>query len=538
MPVDRRAARLAELLKAAAITALIAGASGPIVAQTGADAQDAAAEPAQAEDVAADLAAEEEPLYTYDDLKDLAAPIALYPDTLLAQILIAATVPLDVVMADRWLKDNPDVKPADIEEAVADETWDPSVKALMAFPTVLDAMGNDPEWTQDLGDAFVVQQGDLLDAVQDLRAEAQAAGNLASNEAQNVVVDEDDAIVIEPAQPEVVYVPTYDPNVVYQPTAAAAPVQPTTTVVQEDDSSDVVGTAIVSGLVGFGTGILVSEIFDDDDDYWCCGHHGYRGIGWYDRNVYAPPPRGGRYQRGDNIVVNGDVNVNRRPWHPDDRDRLKRERKLEDMRRDTGAVRRSQPRTASYAKHVETRHELQRRVGGKPALQGAAAAHGASRSVSGARNARDVERQLQTRGSSGAARKISKPESRATPARKPSASSAFSAPGGGSRSQAINDRKRGTESLQKSRGSTPTRSSAASARPSKPTLQRPTAAKPQAKTVAKPRPTPAKTISKPPTRKAPTKSSAFSGARKGGASSVQRASSRGSKSKGRIGKKR
>lgn len=529
MPVDRRTAGLADLLRATALAAFLAAPAGAVLAQADdrSDERTASQDAEEAEEVVADdLAAEEEPLYTQDDLKDLAAPVALYPDALLAQILIAATAPLDVVMADRWLDENADMEPADVEDAVADETWDPSVKALMVFPTVIGAMADDPDWTQDLGDAFVVQQSDLLDAVQDLRAEAQAAGNLESNEAQNVVVDEDDAIVIEPAQPDVVYVPTYDPNVVYQPAPAAATTVPATTTVVQDDDSDVVGTAIVSGLVGFGAGLLVAEVFDDDDD-WCCG---YRGIGWGHGNVYVPPYRGGRYQRGDNIVVNGDVNINRRPWKPDDRDRVKRERKLEQKRRDTGDVRRSKPRTASYAREAEERRARQGHRGAGDARR--SASRPTDRKVGGQGNARDVQRQLQARGKTDGGRKISKPSAAATPQRKTSGKSAFSQTGGGSRSKSIKDRSRGKASLQKSRGSAPkAAASAAGRKPVKASTQRKAA--PQRKAVAKPRATPAKRKVSAPTRKAPKKSSAFSGARKKSAGrSAGRAKSRGAASRG------
>ncbi|MBN8510958.1 MAG: DUF3300 domain-containing protein, partial [Burkholderiales bacterium] len=156
--------------------------------------------------------------FSQGELEAMVAPIALYPDALLSQILMASTYPLEIVEAARWRKANPNLKDKALEDALAKQTWDASVKSLAAFPDVLSRMNEDLAWTQKLGDAFLGQQKQLLDAVQALRQKAQAAGNLKSNEQQVVKTETQESkqvIVIEPANPQVVYVPVYQPTVVY-----------------------------------------------------------------------------------------------------------------------------------------------------------------------------------------------------------------------------------------------------------------------------------------------------------------------------------
>ena len=143
-----------------------------------------------------------------DELRNLAAPVALYPDALLAQVMVACSYPLDVVSASQWLRAGND--PARID----DQSWDVSVKGIARYPETLNYMADHVDWMNNLGDAFVHQERDVMDAVQDLRAEANAAGNLESNDKERVVVEED-VIEIIPANPEVIYVPVYDPEVVY-----------------------------------------------------------------------------------------------------------------------------------------------------------------------------------------------------------------------------------------------------------------------------------------------------------------------------------
>ncbi len=154
--------------------------------------------------------------FSQEELDQMLAPIALYPDSLLAQILMAATYPLEVAQADRWTTANRNLSGDQLNDALDRKDWDPSVKALVPFPQVLSMMSERLEWTQKLGDAFLDQQDEVMDTVQRLRARAQAEGNLRDTEQQRVIVEEG-AIEIEPAQPEVVYVPVFDPTVIYGP---------------------------------------------------------------------------------------------------------------------------------------------------------------------------------------------------------------------------------------------------------------------------------------------------------------------------------
>ncbi len=151
---------------------------------------------------------------TPEQLQRLVAPIALYPDSLVAQILAASTFPDEVVEADRWVQAHPDLKGQALGDAVNQQPWDPSVKALAAFPSVLGNMDKNLSWTSSLGDAYYNQQQDVMDAVQVMRHKAQAAGNLKSTP-QQVVKDEGNDVDIEPASPDIVYVPAYDPWLVY-----------------------------------------------------------------------------------------------------------------------------------------------------------------------------------------------------------------------------------------------------------------------------------------------------------------------------------
>jgi hypothetical protein len=151
---------------------------------------------------------------TPEQLQRLVAPIALYPDSLVAQILAASTFPEQVVEADRWVQANPDLKGDALGKAVDQQPWDPSVKALAAFPSVLGNMDKNLSWTSSLGDAYYNQQPDVMDAVQVMRRRAQAAGDLKTTP-QQTVATQDSNISIEPADPDVVYVPAYDPWLVY-----------------------------------------------------------------------------------------------------------------------------------------------------------------------------------------------------------------------------------------------------------------------------------------------------------------------------------
>jgi hypothetical protein len=174
------------------------------------DAQQQQAPPPPAQGAPAPPYAQQTP----EQLQQLVAPIALYPDSLVAQILAAATFPEQVVEADRWVQAHPDLKGDALGQAVDQQPWDPSVKALAAFPTVLGNMDKNISWTSSLGDAYYNQQQDVMSAVQVMRQRAEQAGNL-KDTPQQTVANQGQDIAIQPTNPEVVYVPAYDPWLVY-----------------------------------------------------------------------------------------------------------------------------------------------------------------------------------------------------------------------------------------------------------------------------------------------------------------------------------
>src|SRR6266851_5877439 len=147
------------------------------------------------------------------ELQQLVAPIALYPDALVAQILAASTYPTEIVEADRWMQRHSDLKGEKLAKEVDKQDWDPSVKALAQFPSVLENMDKNLSWTSSLGEAYISQPQDVTEAVQTLRQQARSAGHL-NNTEQEKVTTQGNTIIIEPANPEVVYVPAYDPRVV------------------------------------------------------------------------------------------------------------------------------------------------------------------------------------------------------------------------------------------------------------------------------------------------------------------------------------
>lgn len=180
----------------------------------------------QAADSAQGAVAPATKTFSQQELDQILAPIALYPDALLAQILMASTYPLEVVQAARWSKENPKLTGKALEDAMVSQSWDPAVKSLTAVPQVLQQMNEKLDWTQKLGDAFLAQQSDVMNTVQGLRARAADAGNLKSTEQQVVkteVQQSKTVYVIESPKPEVVYVPTYNPTVVYGTWPYAAP---------------------------------------------------------------------------------------------------------------------------------------------------------------------------------------------------------------------------------------------------------------------------------------------------------------------------
>jgi len=166
--------------------------------------------------IAAPVFAQAQRTYTQPELDQMLAPIALYPDPLLSQVLMAATYPDEVAEAARWSRANPGLQGDDAVRAVQNEGWDPSVQSLVAFPQVLARMAENPDWTRRLGDAFLAQEPHIMDTVQQLRRRAEATGNLQSSE-QVDVQHQGQIIVVQPASPQFIYVPYYDPFVVYGP---------------------------------------------------------------------------------------------------------------------------------------------------------------------------------------------------------------------------------------------------------------------------------------------------------------------------------
>src|SRR6201993_3447428 len=153
-----------------------------------------------------------------EQLDSLVAPIALYPDPMLSQVLIASTYPLEIIQLQQWLAQNKGMNEQQLAEAVKKQNWDPSIQSLAALPDAVKLLADNIKWTTDLGNAFLAQQNDVMDAVQRMRKKAQESGNLKSTEQQKVevkVVESKQVIIVEQANPEVVYVPSYNPTVVY-----------------------------------------------------------------------------------------------------------------------------------------------------------------------------------------------------------------------------------------------------------------------------------------------------------------------------------
>jgi len=179
---------------------------------------------AQDQDQDSSLAQAQQPAQQFspDQLNAMVAPIALYPDNLLSQVLAASTYPLEVVEAAQWLRQNGSLQGQQLVDAARQQNWDPSVQALVVFPDVLNRLNSDIRWTTDLGNAFLAQQADVMSAVQNMRAQARAAGKLNSNAQETVTTQtqgDQSAIDIQPADPQVVYVPSYNPEYIWGPPA-------------------------------------------------------------------------------------------------------------------------------------------------------------------------------------------------------------------------------------------------------------------------------------------------------------------------------
>ena len=200
-----------------------------------------------------------------DQLDSLVAPIALYPDPMLAQVLAASTYPLEIIQLQQWLGKNKDLKDKALVDAVSKQPWDPSIQGLAALPDVVKRLANDIQWTTDLGNAFLAQQSDVMDAVQRMRKKAKDAGNLKSTEQQKVetkVVETKQVIVVEQANPQVIYVPTYNPTVVYGP-----PVYPYPPIVYPPPPPP--GAYVAGMAVAFGVGMAMGAAYHGGWGYNC-----------------------------------------------------------------------------------------------------------------------------------------------------------------------------------------------------------------------------------------------------------------------------
>jgi hypothetical protein len=215
-------------------------------------------------------------------LDQLLAPVALYPDALLAQVLLCSGNSRKVGELAAWLKRNPHLKGSELQQAVQDSGFEPSFVALAPFPQVVELMAGNLTWTSQLGGAFAVDRGAVFDSIQRLRKQSQAAGNLKSTPQQTVesrTVEGQQVIVIEPANPQVIYVPVYNPQVVYTQPAATT----TTVVVVDDDDDD--EAAVAGAVVGFAAGVAIGAAINNNYYY---GPYGYRGgaymynSGWND----------------------------------------------------------------------------------------------------------------------------------------------------------------------------------------------------------------------------------------------------------------
>jgi hypothetical protein len=263
--------------------------------------------------------------WTPEAMEELLAPVALYPDVVLGEVLVASTNPQEVLDAGNWLLQNPSLTGKARDEAAKQVGFTPPVRGLLQSPEVIDMMCLEMGWTTELGQAYVNDQAGVLDAVQRLRTQAKDVGNLKSSEQMKVATEVQEGhqvITVSPPSPQVVYVPQYDPVAVYAPApAVAAPV--TTTSTTATDTGHSTGAMVATGLLSFGAGMLVANLFDDNDDDWYKkGYYNPRyygppmpyyppypyrpsyGNGYYPSNGYnRPPGYGGGFNNSGNIVV-------------------------------------------------------------------------------------------------------------------------------------------------------------------------------------------------------------------------------------------
>ncbi|WP_051134158.1 DUF3300 domain-containing protein [Methylocystis sp. ATCC 49242] len=253
---------------------------------------------------AAPQPAPEAPKFTQAELERLLAPIALYPDALLAQLLPASAYPLEIVQAHRWLEKNRAAAEKQDFSGADAQDWDPSVKAMLRFPTVLDKMNDDLEWTENLGAAIVNQPQDVANVIQLLRARAQKAGTLKSGKEMQVTTEKQDGrdvVTIASPDPSVIYVPSYDPVAAYAPAYNGT------------------GMAAAAGLLSFGAGVAIGSAWRGN--YWNWGTGAFYRPVWPGYPAWRPPYPGWRpgmaVGGGNNVNIGNDVNIGGKPWRPD-----------------------------------------------------------------------------------------------------------------------------------------------------------------------------------------------------------------------------
>lgn len=240
---------------------------------------------------------QEAPKLSNDELDSLVAPIALYPDQLLAQMLAASTYPLEVVQLQQWSLKHKDLKDKALADAVEKEKWDASVQAMAAVPDAVKQLAENIKWTTDLGNAFLAQQADVMDAVQRMRTKAQGAGTLKSTEQQKVetkVVESKTVVVIEPTNPQVVYVPSYNPVVVYGP-----PVYPYPPIYYPP-----AGAYVATAAISFGVGMAMGAAWGGGWG-WGCGWGGNNITINNNNNFISNSNRVNQYNGGNRNNING-----------------------------------------------------------------------------------------------------------------------------------------------------------------------------------------------------------------------------------------
>ena len=277
-----------------------------------------------------------------DKLESLVAPIALYPDPLLAQVLAASTYPLEIVQLQQWLSKHKDLKDKALADAVKKENWDPSVQAMAALPDVVKQMADNVKWTDELGNAFLAQESDVMDAVQRMRMKAKDSGKLTSTEQMKVetkVVESKQVVVIEQANPQVVYVPSYNPTVVW-----GAPVAyPYPPVYYPPPGYYAAGMAI-----SFGVGMAMGAMWSGGWG-WNCGWGGNNTVNINNNNNFN---RNTNINRGNTNIGSGNRSSNQWQHNPQHRggapyaDRATANRYGGSARGDTAATRQANARQA------------------------------------------------------------------------------------------------------------------------------------------------------------------------------------------------